>query len=396
VDALGEIEALVEVEGRVAGSDAERRAGRHLELRLADLGRDAETQPISIFPAWDLAHALHAALAIAGSVVAVGEPIVGTALVLAALVSLAGDATGAFHLARRLTGRRASQNVISREAEGKPGVLVLVAHYDTARTGAVFGPRPQERWAALGRLLRRPLSPLGPLVWSTVLILACSAVRIPGVDGQLLTAVQFVPTVVLILHMPLLIDVALSDPVPGANDNASGVATALRLAERHGGELEHFELWVVFTGSQEAFALGMREFLRRHRRVLDAEHTVFVNLDELGAGRVRYTRREGLVLTGRSHPQLVGLCEEIAEDDPDAHARALVSRSPSDAAAARAAGFPSITICCRNALDYVPHHHRPGDTPEHVDPEALERSFGFCSELVRRLDEEVGPNLARG
>jgi Zn-dependent M28 family amino/carboxypeptidase len=210
-----------------------------------------------------------------------------------------------------------------------------------------------------------------------------------------LTAIQFVPTVGLILAVPMLVDVALSPTVPGANDNASGVATALRLAERHGGSLEHFDVWVLLTGAQEAIAQGMRGFLKRHRRGLERDRTVFVNLDEVGAGTVRYARREGLLLASASHKQLVKLCEEIAQDDEAAGARPIVNRTASDGHAARSAGFPAITITCRNALDYVPDHHRPTDTPERIDPAALERAEAFCDELLRRLDSEIGPDLER-
>jgi hypothetical protein len=210
-----------------------------------------------------------------------------------------------------------------------------------------------------------------------VAVLVCAIARLAGLEGTALTAVQFVPTVLLIVSVPMLVDLAVSGVPRGANDNASGVATVLRLAERYGGALQHFDLNVLFTGSG---ALGMRAFLKRHRKELSKERTVFVNVDEVGAGSVRYTRREGLLLTARSHVQLVEICDEIAEDDEGTFdAQPLVRRSPSMGYA----GYPAITISCRPA-------------PEGVDDEALERAFGFCSELVERLDAAIGPELERG
>ena len=357
----------------MAGSDAERRAATHLEGRLGEIGRDAAVEPISVFPAWHLTHAIHAVLAITGSVLSVAQPVVGTAIAAFALVSIVGDGTGAFHLVRRFTGRRASQNVVSMEDGDKRGTLVLVAHYDTARSGLIFN-----------RPLPSRVSPLAPLFWSTAAIVACAALRIADIDATALTALQFVPTVLLIVHVPLLVDVALSNPVPGANDNASGVATALRLAERHGGTLANFDLWVVFTGAQESFALGMREFLRARRRELPRSDTVILNLDELGAGDVRFSRREGLLIAPRTTAQLRELCEELAEDDPDAYADPIALRSAGDGAGALAAGYPAITVAARP----TPHHHRRTDTPATVEEDALERSFDFCSELIRRLDAQ--------
>ncbi|HEX2186077.1 MAG TPA: M28 family peptidase, partial [Chloroflexota bacterium] len=357
MESLPEIEALVAFEGRGPGTDSERRAAGHLERRLLDLGREAHTEPVDAWPAWHATHALHALAAVVGSALAVGNPALGAAIVLAAAVLTVGDAAGAFLLTRRLTGRRASQNVVSADAGDKPGALVLVAHYDAGRGGIAFDRRLAERRAVLSRMVRRPISSFALVPWSMVAVLGCAVLRLIGLEGTVLSAVQFVPTVLLILGAALLADMALSPVVPGANDNGSGVVTALRLAERHGGGLRNFDLWVLLTGSHEALAQGMRSFLRRHRHDLEKDRTVFLNLDELGVGTVRYTRRKGLIFTAGYNRQLVDLCAEIAEDDEDGQAfgaRPIIDRSPSDAYAARYAGYPAVTVTCRNALDYVP------------------------------------------
>ena len=396
IDARAEIESLAGLGGRWPGTDAERRAARHLEDRLGALGRDCRVEPTEVWPSYPLAHAVYALLAIAGSVASVSAPVVGAGLALAAVLLAFGDATGVFMATRRLTGRRASQNVVSREGGEKSGVLVLVAHYDSARTGAIFRRGVQERRAVLGNLIRRPIGPFEPFFWSLVAVLVCCLLRLPGFEGTALTAIQFVPTALLIVSVPLLVDIALSGVVPGANDNASGVATVLRLAEAHGGRLEHFDLWVLLTGAEEGFALGMRAFLKRHRKSLAKARTVFVNIDEVGFGTVRYARREGLVVAVRSHVQLLEICDEIADDDEDDDAfgaRRLVSRTTSDGFTARLAGYPAITISCRNTLDYTPHHHLASDVPERLEEAALERAYGFASELVQRLDAQVGPEL---
>ena len=392
-----EIEALVDFEGRAPGSDAERRAAAHLAARLLDRGREAEVEPADTWPGWPVAYAAYALAGIVGSVVSVSSPIPGAALVLAATLLTFLEASGTARLTRRLLGRRASQNVVSVEDDEKPGTLVLVAHYDAGPQGAAFGGRLEERRAAVGRALRRPIGRLEPFFWAQLAVLLCALLRLPGLDGKVLTAVQFVPTVALIVFLPLLVDIALSPTSPGANDNGSGVAVALELARRHGGKLEHFDLWVLLTGAHEGLVDGMRGFLRRHRRSLDRTRTVFVNLDEVGAGSVRYTRREGAILAVRSHVQLVEICEEITEDDEDDSfgARALVNRTQTDAGAARAAGYPAITITCRNVLDYVPDHHRATDTPGRVQHEALERALAFSDELLERVDSQLGPELGR-
>jgi len=387
VDVFAEAEALADrFGGRAPGSDSERRAASYLEGRLQELGHSADVQPVDTWPAWPLAYAIHAVVAVVASVLSVSSPLVGAALALAAALLTFLDASVIRPTTRRLLGRRASQNVISWDKRDAPGALVLVAHCDSGPRALAMSDRWEERRATFGKLVRRPIGPLEPFFYSLVAVLVCCLLRLPGLSGTLLTAVQFVPTVALIAAVPLLLDIARSPAEPGENDNASGVALVLRLAQRFGGErLEHFGVHVLFTGSQKALADGMRGFLKRHKDELGAERAVFVNLDEVGTGTVRFTTREGPLVSLRSHRQLTQVCAELAEDDEEAGAKPLENRAPSDGYAARSAGLPAITITCRNALDRAPRR---------LDERALERAERFCTELVRRLDAEVGPDIA--
>ena len=389
MDYQAEIDALTDVGRRAPGSDAERRAAAYLKRRLEAIGRDVELQSIDAWPAWPLAYAILAALAVVGSVLSVSVAALGAALALTAALLTFLDAGVLFPTLRRLLGRRASQNVVSWGDFDKPGRLVLVAHYDAGRGGIALGQQAEARRAAFGKLVRRPLGPLEPLVWAELAVLVCCVLRLAGLSGLLLTVLQFIPTVLLIVAVALLLDIALSPTKGGENDNATGTALALRLAERFGGgRLDHFDVHVVLTGGQKAIAAGSRAFLKRHKRDLGRERTVILNLDAVGSGTVRYTSREGPLVAIKSHPQLVQLCQAIAEDDEDESAfgaRPIVNRSPSDGYAARSAGLPAITIGCRGRLDYV---------PARVDAEAIERAEAFCAELIRRLDAELGPDLA--
>lgn len=395
---MRDIQDLVSFEGRLAASDAERRAADHLARRLTGLGREVEVEPTFVRRNYPLAHLLHAALGAVGSVVSVYLPAIGLGLVALAVASTLGDLTGRLYLARRLTGRRASQNLTSREGAGeKPGTLVLVAHYDAARTGGVFNRRAQRRRARIGRLIHRPIGLFEIMFWSLTAVLVCAALRTAGLEALALSAVQFVPTVVLIAAVPLLADIGLSGVVPGAVDNASGVAVALRLAETYGEDLEHFDLWVVFPGSEEALQLGMHQWVRRHRRELDPARTIFLDIDKVGNGTVRYVVKAGNLWAPRAHPQVVATCAAIAADDGGERygARALVARTATAAYAARRRGFPVVTVSCLDEHDTAPDHHQPTDTPDRVEPEALERGLDFCAELIERIDEDIGPRLGR-
>jgi hypothetical protein len=390
VDYQAEIDALTDVGLRAPGSDAERRAAAHLKARLEEIGREAVLESIEVWPGWPLAYAVLAGFAVIGSVLSVSLPSLGAALAAIAALLTFLDAGLLLPTLRRLFGRRASQNVVSWGRRDGPGNLLLVAHYDAGRGGIAPGQKAEARRAAFGSLIRRPIGPLEPLFWAELAVLVCCVLRLATLSGFLLTVIQFIPTVLLIIAVALLLDIALSPTTGGENDNATGAALALRLAERFGGgRLEHFDIHVVLTGGQKAVAAGSRAFVNRHQSDLPRERTVVLNLDAVGSGTVRYTSREGPLVAIKSHPQLVQLCQAIAEDDEEEEnafgARPIVNRSPSDGYAARSAGLPAITISCRGRLDYV---------PARVDADAIERAEGFCAELIRRLDAEVGPDLA--
>src|SRR3954447_21058239 len=90
-ESVREIDSLVGIGSRHAGSDAERRAARRLAARLEELGRVAVVEPIRVRPAWAVTHLVHAIAGVVGSVVAVYAPRIGLALVALALVSTFGD-----------------------------------------------------------------------------------------------------------------------------------------------------------------------------------------------------------------------------------------------------------------------------------------------------------------
>ena len=285
LDTFAEAEALIdEVGARPAGSDAERRAARHLAERLEGLGREVAVEPFAVWPAWPVAYTINLIVAIVGSVVSVSSAKLGTGLVLLATVLTFLDLSGITPTTRRLLGRRASQNVVSWGERERPGALLLVAHYDSG---------PTRTW------------PLRPMFWALIALLACCVLRVGGMSGTALTVAQFIPTVALILYVPLLLDIALSPAAPGENDNASGVALVLRLAERLD-FLEGFGVHVLLTGSQKAMAQGMRAFLKTHGKQFGRDRTVVFNVDSVGSGELQLTKKEGPLLTVRSHPQLVG------------------------------------------------------------------------------------------
>jgi hypothetical protein len=395
VEAGDTIARLVGFTGRGPGTEAERDAAEYLAGELRRMGREADVEPIRVRPAYHLTLALHAALGILGSVVAVNKPALGIVILLPVAVSMYGDLTGRFHLLRLLTPRRTSQNVTSPGSHpDAPARLVLTAHYDAARSGVIFArarrpaPRPLR---ALSRLAGR----IDAFFWATAAVLVIALVRlaagITSDESTVLTAIQFVPTVLLIVAVLLFVDVALSDPVPGANDNASGVAAVLELARRlTAAEPHYLDVWVVLTGANEGLMLGMREWMRAHRDDIDPRRTFFVNLESVGRGEVRYVRGEGFVVIEQHDARLVRLCESIGIGKPQ------FLRFGTDGVVPTMRSFSSITICCTDQYGRIPDQHRHSDTADKIDPATVQSAVDFAQKLVHRIDAELLPSQLAG
>lgn len=392
------VRELCSFSGRLAGTDAERRAANSMAQRLRALGRRAEIEPIYVHPRSGWVHAAHCTLAFVGSLVAVEIPALGFGLVLLAATSMYLDLNYRFYLVRRLFFRRASQHVLSRGSRpDAPARVVVCAHLDAGRSGAIFRPRRARLAARLGS--RVPgLGPFRVLFWSMAILLPLLGARMAGADSDVISVLQLLPTLALLVGVFALVEIELSPVVPGADDDASGVATAISLAQELDEEPpDHLDVWLLLTGGEQCQQEGMRAFARAHRNDLDRNTTFFVVLDGVGHGQVRFETAAGWVVGYGLDSRLIELCAAIAEADEEGRfgARPLRHGYAGDSMALRLHRLRAIGLSCAEPDGYVPHRHLPSDTPESLDPEALERAHGFALELVRVLDRDVGRTALR-
>ena len=167
-----------------------------------------------------------------------------------------------------LLSRREGRSLVATlEARGEARrTLCLVSHLDSSRSGLLFHP-------AGARLLGRwiTLQSLAVLAGAGEPLLARWR---PG--RWLLAAARWIAAA----GLALLAERELRGAdVPGANDNASGVAVAARLiAERAEYPLQSTRLVFLATGGEEAGLLGAQEFLRSR----DTEGWLFLNFDGVG------------------------------------------------------------------------------------------------------------------
>jgi hypothetical protein len=378
------VSGLAGFERRGPGTDAERRAALWLAAKLEQSGREVRLEPFWCRPNWALAHAWHVALAIGGSLLAIPSPVSGAVLVLVALLSVAADSVFGVSPGRRLTPERASQNVVATrpsrsDLATRPMRLIITANYDAGRTGVAYRNVLRSSAARLSRTLDgRTLGWLGWIAIAILWLLATAVARVVGEHSRTVGAIQLPPTVVLLIALALLIDLAGASWSPAAGDNAGGAAVAVALA----GALDAappagLARDLVLCGAGEGGGIGLRHYLRAHRRELPRSDTVVIGIAACGAGSPRWWQSDGPLVPRRYAAPLRRMCARIAADEPRLEAAAHRGRGATPALRAVMARLPAIAIGCLDQRGLVPRSHQSSDTVEAVDADALDGALRF-------------------
>jgi len=351
---------------------------------LEGLGLPPRAQPFtSAVSAWR-PYALAVALSLlAVAIYPIGgrvTAVIAAALVGAVLVSALLEMNFTPNPLRWVLPKGRSQNVIAvvpptgevrRQA-------ILVGHLDTHRTPFLFGSTARLRLFGL----------LSPLAFGGMAVLGGLFVAGAVTQESVLYFVSLAPTAVLLLVLPLLVEADFTPYTAGANDNASGAAVVLALAERlKEAPLRNTEVWTVHSGCEEVGCYGADAFLREHRERLDG--ACFIAIDSVGGpgSGPCYITCEGMTRRYHSDPGLVALAEGVAARRPELGAYPKVmSIAYTEGAIGIKHGLPSITFVNLRPDGVLPYWHRPDDTVVNIDADVLARSEEFVWELLQGID----------
>ena len=313
-------------------------------------------EPFRCHSTWAIPYGAHALL---GMLAARLPAALRVPLALATAASFEADYTGRNQALRSLLpGAGVGHNVVGRIGRGSRK-LVLVAHHDAAHTGWVWDPRFLES----GRNHARKTGTTPSFIALPLLALGLVALGFRRLGSALLG-----------INVALGIQSALSETVPGASDNATGVAGGARAgsplhrrsARGHRGDRALPERGGGGPG--------------RHVRVARSKegqtpftNALVVSLDTLGAGEPVVARGESF--TGRYREEDLAL---VDEDVPR-----VVLGAGTDAMAARYAGVPAVSILSWSDGGFT-NYHLPTDTADRVNWESVERCLAVADRTIRR------------
>jgi hypothetical protein len=381
------VEELAGFERR-AGAEGEHRAAEWIARRLRAAGCEAEVEEADFHAGYaGLMRGLSLAGSAAGIATLAGRGLRPPAAAVAAIAAAAmiDDISNGPRLARRLIQRREpTWNVVGHGGDpDAQRTLVLLAHHDAAPTGVIFDDRAQA-WIGdrFPGLIER-VDTAFPIWWGP---LAAHAL----IAGGALTHRRWMSGLGLfgtILSVAVFHDIARSPVVPGANDNLSGVAVLVGLAERlRNTPLPGLRVLLVSCGAEEVLQGGIHSFAKAHFPRLPRERTWFLNLETVGSPQLILLEGEGpVVMEDYRDSGFRDLVTRCAARTGAPLKRGFRARSSTDAVIPSRAGYPTATLSSFDRHKALSNYHLMSDTPENVDyatiGHALDVALAVASEL---------------
>ncbi|MEK6327751.1 MAG: M28 family peptidase [Actinomycetota bacterium] len=379
------VETLASIH-RPTASQGERVAAEWVAARLRELGAAearVESERVHGTFWWPLGLAAGAGVA-AGMAALRGRRILGGTLAGVVGAAAADDLPpGSRTLRSLLPQRRATTVVAELGPPDADRTIVLVAHHDAAHAGLIYHPAIPE--AVFGRfpwlLDRVDTSP--PLMAPVVAVpLLVGAGALTGSRALVMAG-----TALAALSAAALADIALRDTVPGANDNATGVAALLAVARSLAERPTESVRVMLVSSSEEALCEGMQAFSKRHFGGLPRESTFFLTLDTLGSPHLLVLRGEGMIRMREYPARSLALLDGLADELGIRLFPNLRLRNATDGIIPLAAGYQGAALCSCTRLKQPANYHWPTDTPENVDYGTLSDGIRLTEAAVRRLDE---------
>lgn len=362
---------------RSAQTQSERRAAEYIQRRLSEFTPNVQLDEFHAIDNYTYLFASYFSEFIVVAILALWWPVAAACYGAMVLCAYLAEYSG-FQVFARLLPQYESQNVMARFLGLRPKKTILVtAHYDSGNASPLAHP-PLLRWL-------RPLH--FALVACMVLVVASCILDsigwITSTEYFFSSGLRWSATSLLTLASVAMFYISgHGEDIRGAVGNASGVAALLQIARQlKESPIEEADVWLVATGSQESWMSGMRHLLSAH--TFDRGQTFVVNLESVGAGRLCYAEREGLLYAAPAGPQLRAAAKAL-ETSHGLHPVQLRT-VPTAGHIALARGYDAVTLIGLDEHGVPPHWNRQSDRLAEVDETQVEQAAETALALIRRL-----------
>jgi hypothetical protein len=370
---------------RPTASVGERRAAEWLLAKLRDTGASGEIELHRAHGTFWWPLGLAAAGALGAGVLALrGRRILAGALAAAIGAAAFDDLPPGQRRFRELLPQRTATTVVTEM--GPPDAertVVLVAHHDAAHPGLVYHPAIPELVFGQAPWLINRVDTSPPLLAPVVVIPALIGAGTATGNDSLVKAGM----ALAVVSGAALADIGRRETVPGANDNATGVAVLVAIARAlAAAPMRNVRVMLVST-SEEALCEGMQVFARRHFAELPRESTFFLSIDTVGSPHLLVLRGEGMIRMREYPARSLALLDGLAGELEISLFPNLRLRNATDGIYPLAAGYECASLCSCTDLKQPANYHWPTDVPENVDCGTVADAVRLTEAVLRRLDE---------
>jgi hypothetical protein len=357
-----------EIGPRGAGSKEEERAAKFILKKFEEKGLKSKVITFKTVPTFSYTYILIYSLAIVGVIITIMSSIAGIILMLISFILNLFEEEFYIPILTRILSilGKESRNVIGILNEGREKKVAIIAHYDSTKASYSFHPNR-----------------VGTLKTTIKLnFLSLTFINILALIGYFTGYLNSLFYLLLIISIPLFISLIVlvhreifHKYVPGANDNASGVAVLIDLIDKL--KTSDKEIWFIATGSEEAGMIGMYNILKYLKGFY------IINIDNVGAGKLYYTKKEGIIIKYQCKGRLKEIADEIGEKfkiNPITY-----SLLPTDATPAIRRGFTSITIIALNDKGIPENYHWYNDKIDYIKEENLIKARDFVLEILKGI-----------
>ncbi len=380
-----EIESLSAID-RPSASEGELEAAEWIEDRFRDLGLQPRIEEEPAHGTYWYPIGIPAAIAAIGGLAALrGRRGIGAVLGAIGAASIWDDITIGKRYLRKSLSNRTTYNVVAELGpKDADRTVVIMPHHDAAHSGLIFNPEiPKKLEGVLpGRIENIDTSP--PLFW-------------PIVGGPLLVALGSLlnnrklvgaGTFASVLTQLAMAEIGSREVVPGANDNASGVATLFSIARAFQDRTpENLRIILASVGAEESFEEGSEAFLERHKDSLPKESTFFICVDGVGSPHLNYLEGEGMMKMNEYPEDAKQLVRDTADELGIEVWKGLRLRNATDGIVPLLAGYKCVSIASCTELKQPVNYHWPTDTPDCLTYETVHDATRLLIGMIERLDK---------
>jgi Zn-dependent M28 family amino/carboxypeptidase len=182
-------------------------------------------------------------------------------------------------------------------------------------------------------------------------------------------------------------NIARSPVVPGANDNLSGVAALLMVADAIARRpCRHLRVVLLSTGSEESFLEGMEAFAGRHFSELRKGSTTFLCLESVGSPELMLLSGEGLLRLRRYPGEPRRTLERLATENGLRLHKPFRYRLATDGQLPLRAGYPTAVISSIDFYKAPSNYHWPSDRPDNLCLATVSNAAALTTAFVEELD----------